>query len=277
MEINCFVNFEAVEEEIDKIDVVEENIIENVNDVDFIDNNKKFDENTEDYYVCTIVIRSVEYAMQDSFIDFDYSQKANDYCLGEYKPRKETIDEFKDSAKTVENFNSTLLIPQGFENIDPFYHGLLYAIWYQLKKKNKIECGNDDELKKEIDNDQLYDVLSAANGKLRFDLDIQNFKNQCFSVNDLLNKYGLFLRVYELKDKFCYVIKQDSKIYQFSEIYRAVSLKNLMDLTSFVSSSAKVETTFLSNWYNLQAYKKVWWHNKLLFQWEIEHSFLCKF
>ena len=215
--------------------------------------------------------------MQDSFIDFDYSQKANDYCLGEYKPRKETIDEFKDSAKTVENFNSTLLIPQGFENIDPFYHGLLYAIWYQLKKKNKIECGNDDELKKEIDNDQLYDVLSAANGKLRFDLDIQNFKNQCFSVNDLLNKYGLFLRVYELKDKFCYLIKQDSKIYQFSEIYRAVSLKNLMDLTSFVSSSAKVETTFLSNWYNLQAYKKVWWHNKLLFQWEIEHSFLCKF
>ena len=145
------------------------------------------------------------------------------------------------------------------------------------KKKNKIECGNDDELKKEIDNDQLYDVLSAANGKLRFDLDIQNFKNQCFSVNDLLNKYGLFLRVYELKDKFCYLIKQDSKIYQFSEIYRAVSLKNLMDLTSFVSSSAKVETTFLSNWYNLQAYKKVWWHNKLLFQWEIEHSFLCKF
>ena len=116
-----------------------------------------------------------------------------------------------------------------------------------VEKKNKIECGNDDELKKEIDNDQLCDVLSAANGKLRFDLDIQNFKNQCFSVNDLLNKYGLFLRVYELKDKFCYLIKQDSKIYQFSEIYRAVSLKNLMDLTSFVSSSAKVETTFLSN------------------------------
>ena len=114
-------------------------------------------------------------------------------------------------------------------------------------EKKKNECGNDDELKKEIDNGQLYDVLSAAKGELRFDLDIQDFENQCFSVNDLLNKYGLFLRVYELKDKFCYFIKQDSKIYQFSEIHRAVSLKNLMDLTSFVSSSAKVETTFLSN------------------------------
>ena len=27
----------------------------------------------------------------------------------------------------------------------------------------------------------------------------------------MLNRYGLFLRVYELKDKFCYLIKQDSE------------------------------------------------------------------
>ena len=51
MEIYCFgkmsdfVNFEAVE---DNIDVVEENMIENVSDVDFIDNESNFDENIED-------------------------------------------------------------------------------------------------------------------------------------------------------------------------------------------------------------------------------------
>ena len=51
MEINCFgktsdfVNFEAVE---DNINVVEENMIENVSDVDFIDNESNFDENIED-------------------------------------------------------------------------------------------------------------------------------------------------------------------------------------------------------------------------------------
>ena len=45
---------------------------------------------------------------------------------------------------------------------------------------------------------------------LRLDLDIQNFENQCFSVNDLLVKHRSFFRVYELKDKFRYLIKQDS-------------------------------------------------------------------
>ena len=64
------------------------------------------------------------------------------------------------------------------------------------------------ELKKEIENDKLFDALSSVKEKLRLDLDIQNFDNQCFSVNALLNKNGLFLRVYELKEKFRYVIKQ---------------------------------------------------------------------
>ena len=64
------------------------------------------------------------------------------------------------------------------------------------------------ELKKEIENDELFDALFSVKKKLRLDLDIQNFDNQCFSVNALLNKNGLFLRVYELKEKFRYVIKQ---------------------------------------------------------------------
>ena len=76
-------------------------------------------------------------------------------------------------------------------------------------KNKKIDCQNNDELKKDIDNDKLYEVLSATKEKLRLDSDIQNFENQCFSVNVLLNKYGLFLKVYKLKDKFCYSIKQD--------------------------------------------------------------------
>ena len=46
---------------------------------------------------------------------------------------------------------------------------------------------------------------------MRLDLDIQNFENQCHSVKELLNKNGLFLRVYELKENFCYLIKQNSE------------------------------------------------------------------
>ena len=47
--------------------------------------------------------------------------------------------------------------------------------------------------------------------KLRLGLDIKNLENQCLSVTDLLIKHGLFLRIYELKDKFRYLIKQDSE------------------------------------------------------------------
>ena len=65
------------------------------------------------------------------------------------------------------------------------------------KIKNN-ECVNKDELKKDLVNDELYDKLLVVKEKLR--PDIQNFENQFFSVNDLLN--NLFLGIYELKDKF---------------------------------------------------------------------------
>ena len=75
--------------------------------------------------------------MQNSSIDFDWSQERNNYCMEDYEPAKETIDEFKLTIlkKKVEDFKHTLLIPGGFENIDSFYYALLYAIRYQLKNK----------------------------------------------------------------------------------------------------------------------------------------------
>ena len=93
-------------------------------------------------------------------------------------------------------------------------------------------------MQKDIENDQLYDVLLSAKKNLRLDLDIQHFENQCFSVNDLLIKHDLFLRIYELKDKFRYLIKQDSEKKKTKQkknktvmIYQVVQLKNLMDIT----------------------------------------------
>ena len=70
--------------------------------------------------------------MRDSFIDFDYSQEANNYCLEDYDPNNQLIDKFKESRKKVEDFKSTLLIPEGFENID---YSILYAIRYQSQIK----------------------------------------------------------------------------------------------------------------------------------------------
>ena len=104
----------------------------------------------------------------------------------DYNPGGEIIDEFKDSDKKTKDFKNTSLIPQGIQNINSCYYAILYTIQYQLKSM-KIQRQNDDELKKDIYNDKLYDALSAAKEKLSLDLDIQNFENQCFSVNYLLN------------------------------------------------------------------------------------------
>ena len=108
-----FVNFEAVEDNVDDIiDVDEgEEAYKNVSDGDFIDDENNFDENVENYYAFTNVSRSTENAMQDSFINFDYSQEANNYCPDDYDPHEEIIDEFKDSAEKVKDFQCILLIP----------------------------------------------------------------------------------------------------------------------------------------------------------------------
>ena len=82
---------------------------------------------------------------------------------------------------------------------------LFFTLFNISRKKIKRKFVNDHELKKDLEEDQLYDALFVAKKKL--DLDIQNFENPCFSVNDLLNENGLFLRVYQLKDKFQYFTK----------------------------------------------------------------------
>ena len=45
---------------------------------------------------------------------------------------------------------------------------------------------------------------------MRIDLDILTFENQCYHINHILNKNNLSLGVFELKEKFRSLIKQDS-------------------------------------------------------------------
>ena len=98
----------------------------------------------------------------------------------------------------------TLLCPYSLEDQDSCYYAILYAFRYQFKNKKDV-FQNEDHLKEDLGN--RYDTLSNLKENLRLDLDIQNFQNRCHSVNELLNKNGLFLRVYELKEKFCYRVK----------------------------------------------------------------------
>lgn len=76
--------------------------------------------------------------------------------------------------------------------------------YHQLENKNDV-CQSQDQLKEDLGN--LYDTLSKLKDNLRLDLDTQNLENQCQPVNNS----KLFLKVYKLKEKFHYLIKQNSE------------------------------------------------------------------
>ena len=126
------------------------------------------------------------------------------------------------------------------------YYGILYAIRYQFKNEKDVYLGN------------LYDTLSNLNKNLRLDLGIQNFENQCHSVNELLNKNGQFLRVQELKDKFRYLIKRNS---EKKTVLRELSSCIIEKFNGFnivrVKFSKKTKATISPYRYNLQTCQKM--------------------
>ena len=151
--------------------------------VDFIDDENEFNESVANYYAFTNVGRSVEDAMKDSFIDFDYSQEASNYFLKHYDRKNEVMDMFKDCE-------IRLRISKALSPIWNFLEILIRFIIHFFTLSNisqKIKkCVSDGELKNDEENNEHFDKLFAPKEKLRLDLDIQNFKNQCFSVNDFL-------------------------------------------------------------------------------------------
>ena len=93
---------------------------------------------------------------------------------------------------------------QGWNDIDSFFYSILYTLRDQLTQKI------DNELKKDV-GAEISDEIYPLKEIVRLDLDILNFENQCFQINLILNKNNFFLRVFELKEKFRALIKQDPK------------------------------------------------------------------
>ena len=165
-----FINFEAVEDDVD-MEVDECEPPQTVTDNKFIDDETQIDENIKDYYAFANVNRSIEDSIQDSFHNSDSSEshhEVKNYCIDNYNPDSEQIDKFRYSAKRIEGFKRTLLCPHSLVNLDSFYYARLYAIRYQFKSK-RDECQNNDQLKHDITNDNIYDTLSNLKENLRLD------------------------------------------------------------------------------------------------------------
>ena len=178
---------------------------------EFIDDSFVEESSISDYYGFTNVSKDYTQAVEDSFSDFDYDQEPNNYC-NENEIDNLEIDDFKNYKSKIEKFKETLLNPEGLNNKDSFFYSVLFAMRYQLT--GKFSCDGDDNVAEQIKVDigaEIFDEIYILKNMLRLDLDILNFENQCLKINQILNKNNLFLRVFELKEKFHCLIKQDSK------------------------------------------------------------------
>ena len=170
-----------------------------VSDQEFIDDEPQ-NESDNFYPYFTNVSRSYDDAMRD-FENVD-NLEARNYLDSDEE--KEEIDEFANFESKVISFKESLSL----ENPDSFFYSILYAI--RNKKTDKFDSIDDENLKIDVGlalSQDLFEIKSL----LRLDLDVLNFENQCFKINTILNKYDMFLRVFELKDKFRYLFKQNSE------------------------------------------------------------------
>ena len=72
----------------------------------------------------------------------------------------------------------------------------MYALKFD-KSKSTDEC-NVTEFQKIIDCDLIDQLLN----KFEFIIDLQKFENMCHEINHILSKYGYFLQIFELKNKY---------------------------------------------------------------------------
>ena len=119
------------------------------------------------------------------------------------------IYNFEKASEKIKAFTESLLPNIESENgteQNNFIRVILYAL--RFDKTNKKDICEKNELKTVID-EKLIDQLDE--GKYYFVLDLQKFDNNFYEINSFVSKYGYFLRVFELKNKFRQLFMKEPK------------------------------------------------------------------
>ena len=210
---------EFLETEAIDVDAIDDNNSEGkniatVSDDEFIDDSEQ-SENFYPYF--TNVTKTYDEAMRD--VENIDDLEARHYFDSD---EEEELNEFSNFEAKVKLFRESLINPHGLENPDSFFYSILYAIRHKFTGKvDFIE--QEDSLKQDVGLALSHDLFEIKS-LLRLDgEDVLNFENQCFQINRILSRHNMFLRVFELKDKFRYIIKQNSEQKKFfSEVSACV-------------------------------------------------------
>ena len=178
-----FVHFEAeIDDEINISDD-DERIDDNVSEKSFI-NDVEINDSRNFYRQFANVENDLDQVLSDvrnealqDIDQFDEISNLNDDSENEME-----VDDFKGSQDNDEKFNKTLF-PNESENQNQFCQVILLALNFKING-TKNTCNIEDFEKFKVIIDQQY------------------FFNICYKINMILAKFGYFLRVFELKNKY---------------------------------------------------------------------------
>ena len=154
------------------------------------------------------VDETLEEDYEKSLVDIE-NLECSDFC--ETSEEEGEIDEFKDVEKRVEKFKETLLpLPSKNENdnINSFVNAILFPIRFDLEEKTNTCSLSDLRQELPMENNLFFQLNKE---KFSLTLDNQKFNTQCHKIIGVLAAYGYFLRVFELKGKFCCLIIKNPK------------------------------------------------------------------
>ena len=141
------------------------------------------------------------------------------------------IVELSDAERRLTIFKSTFF-PADKQELS-FKEAILYTIRFYEKDSQLQTTDFDTEISEYLNDD------------IKIDLDIRQFRNTCYHINDFLAERNYFLRVFELKNKFREIrLKKSEKTTTKKELYSCIVSK--FDGYELVSSqfSRKTRRTF---------------------------------
>ena len=109
-----------------------------------------------------------------------------------------SIFEFAASEDHIEKLKQSLLPKNANETQNGFVNVILFKIREITENKTDI-CSQEDLLKNDTVN-QIFEKLTHE--KVEFSLDLQEFNNVCYKINEILIEFDFFLRVFEQKNKY---------------------------------------------------------------------------
>ena len=171
-------------------------------DQQFIDDTNNFQDQEPSNYRLLNVTRDLQEAINDHLMYGDNE------CSDPENFVPDCVEEIEYEFDNFNNFEKRIQIFEKDPD-DSFFNAIFYSIYYTLlNNKDEFEFCQDNDKCLQVFGKNILNKLTLLKPELRLNLCFGTFESQCHIINDLLMENNLFLRVYEPRKKFRYLIKK---------------------------------------------------------------------